>query len=218
MRNIHFDLDGTILDIRRRFYSIYIDTVKELGGGALSEEVYWEAKREQLPEVLIAKKSNIENVQKYIRLRKERLELPKYLKYDELIPPVLESLSELKKNNRIVLVTLRKSKGNLYKQLQRLKIEPLFDRVLIGGVGGEGEEQWRFKAKLISTDSHFKPQNSIIIGDTEADILAGKNLGIITIAVLSGIRSKNELLSSQPDYIIKDIGQLKNVLNFLDGS
>jgi len=214
MRTFYFDLDGTILDIRCRLYSIYIDIVNELGGEALSEEVYWQAKREQLPEEVIANKSNIENVQKYLRLRKESLELPKYLKYDELIPQASESLSELKKNSQMVLVTLRKSKENLYQQLRRFKIEPLFDKVLIGG---DGEEQWRFKAKIISSDSHFEPQDSIIVGDTETDIHAGKFLNIGTIAVLSGIRSKNKLVLSQPDYIIKDISQLKNVLNnFLD--
>lgn len=214
MRTFYFDLDGTILDIRCRLYSIYIDIVKELGGEALSEEVYWQAKREQLPEEVIARKSNVENVQKYIGLRKENIELPKYLKYDELIPQALESLSELKKNNQMVLVTLRKSKENLYQQLRRFKIEPLFDKVL---TGSDGEEQWRFKAKIISSDSHFEPQDCFIVGDTETDILAGKFLNIGTIAVLSGIRSKNKLVLSQPDYIIKDISQIKNVLkNFLD--
>lgn len=209
MRTFYFDLDGTILNVRRRLYSIYIDIVNELGGEALSKEVYWQAKRGQLPEELIANKSNIENVQKYIRLRKERIELPEYLEYDKIIPQALESLTELKKNNRIALATLRKSKENLFKQLQRLKIEHLFDRVLIGG---NGEEQWRLKAKIISSDNYFEPQDSVIVGDTEADILAGKFLNIGTIAVLSGIRSKNTLVLSQPDYIIKDISQLRDVL------
>jgi phosphoglycolate phosphatase-like HAD superfamily hydrolase len=212
MRTLYFDLDGTILDVSQRIYSVYLDVVNVLGGKALAEEVYWEAKREQLPEEVIAKKSNVENVPKYIRLRQERLESPEYLKYDELIPRAWESLSELKKNNQLVLVTLRKSKENLHQQLRRFKIEPLFDKVL---VGGDGEERWGFKAEIISSDSHFAPQDSIIIGDSEADILAGKKLRITTIAVLSGIRSKKKLLSIKPDYIIEDISQLKNMLDNL---
>lgn len=214
MRTLYLDLDGTILDVRRRLYSIHRDTVKDLGGEALPEEVYWEAKRQQLPEEIMAKKSNVDNVQKYIGLRRGKLELPEYLEYDELIPHALESLSELKRSNRLVLVTGRKSKENLYKQLQRFKIAPLFDRVL---TGGDSEEQWRLKVRLICSDSHFEPQDSVIIGDTEADILAGKNLHMTTIAVLSGIRSKNKLVSSQPDHIIEDIAQFKNILdNFIN--
>lgn len=209
MRTLYFDLDGTILDVSQRIYSVYLDMVNVLGGKALAKEVYWEAKREQLPEEVIAKESQIEDVPKYIRLRQERLESPEYLKYDELIPRARESLSELKKNNQLVLVTLRQSKENLYQQLRRFKIEPLFNKVL---VGGGSEERWRFKAEIISSDSHFEPQASIIIGDSEADILAGKKLEITTIAVLSGIRSKKKLLSIKPDYIIEDISQLKNML------
>ena len=214
MRTLYFDLDGTILDIRCRLYSIYVDIVKELNGAALSEEVYWKAKREQLPEELIAKRSNIESLPKYIRLRKARIELPKYLECDKLIPQALESLSELSKNNRMMLVTLRKSKQNLYQQLRKFKIEPLFDGVL---VGDDGEERWRSKAKIISNDSRFEPRDCSIVGDTEADILAGKNLNIITIAVLSGIRSEKKLLLNHPDYVIDDVTQLKNVLDRFPG-
>lgn len=210
MRTFYFDLDGTILDVRRRLYSIYVDIVNELGGEALSGGIYWRAKRGQMPEELVAKKSNIGNIQTYIRLRQERMELPEYLVYDMLVPKALESLSELKKTNRIVLVTLRKSKKNLYEQLQRLSIESLFNRILLGG---DSEEQWRLKAKIISSDDYFEPQNSVIVGDTETDILAGKFLNIGTIAVLSGVRSKNKLVLSQPDYIIKDISQLRHVLS-----
>ena len=212
MRTFYFDLDGTVLDIRCRLYSIYTDVVKELGGKALSEEAYWAAKREQFPEELIAKRGNVQNFSQYAKLRKEKLELPEYLDYDKLIPQAIESLSGLKKNGRIVLVTLRKSKENLYRQLRRLEIWSLFDKVL---VGNDAEEGWRGKAKIISSDSHFAPQDSVIIGDSEADVLAGKNLNIITVAVLSGIWSKDKLLLSYPDYIIEDITHLKSVLDNL---
>lgn len=212
MRTLYLDLDGTILNIEPRLYSIYADVVKSLGGEAFSKEVYWTAKRDQLPEELIAKRGNVQNLSQYAKLRGEKLELPEYLDYDKLTPQAIESLLELKENSRIVLVTLRKSKENLYRQLQRLKIRALFDEILVGNAGEEG---WRCKAKTISSNSHFVSQDSIIIGDSEADILAGKNLNMITVAVLSGIRSKNKLLLSQPDYIIEDISGLKTVLNNL---
>jgi len=210
MRTLYFDLDGTILDVSSRLHSVYLDIVNQLGGEPLSKEVYWQAKKEQLSEDTIAKKSKIDNTSKYMQLRKERIELPKYLKHDKLIPRALESLSELKKDNQMVLVTLRNSTENLHQQLRRFKIEPLFDKVL---VGSNGKERWSLKAKIIRSDNLFEPRKAIIIGDTEADILAGKNLNMLTIAVLSGIRGRKELLSSQPDYIINDITQLRNAID-----
>jgi len=210
MRTLYFDLDGTILDVSSRLYSVYLDIVNQLDGEPLPKEVYWQAKREQLSEGTIAKRSKIDNASKYVQLRKERIELPKYLKHDKLIPRALESLSELKKDNQMVLVTLRNSTENLYQQLRRFRIEPLFDKVL---VGNNGKERWSSKAKIIRSDNLFEPRRAIIVGDSEADILAGKNLNILAIAVLSGIRGRKELLSTHPDCIINDITQLRNALD-----
>lgn len=212
MRTFYLDLDGTILDIEPRLYSIYMDVIESLGGDVLSKEVYWAAKQEQLSEEIIVKRSNIQDFSCYDRLRKEKLELPEYLDCDKLIPRAVESLLELKRDNRIVLVTLRKSRENLYQQLRRLKILSLFDKVLIGN---DGEKGWKCKANLIGSDGHFIRQDSIIVGDSEADILAGKSLNVTTVAVLSGIRNKDKLLLSQPDYVIKDISNLKSVLKDL---
>ncbi len=216
MRTFYFDLDGTILEVKERLYSLYVDIVSELGGKTLAKGVYWQAKRGQMPEEIIAQKSNIANVPRYISLRQERIELPEYLEYDKLIPQALESLTLLKQNNRIALVTLRKSRSNLFGQLHKLALEHLFDRVLIGD---EGEGQgWQLKAKMISSEEGFEVQGAVIIGDTETEIRAGKFLNISTVAVLSGMRTKNKLAVHQPDYIIKDISQMSSVLGNLPGS
>ena len=49
------------------------------------------------------------------------------------------------------------------------------------------------------------PVKGMIIGDTEADIITGKNLGLYSIGVLSGIRSEDFLKKLNPDLIIKSI-------------
>ena len=49
-----------------------------------------------------------------------------------------------------------------------------------------------------------------MIGDTEADIIAGNELSIKTIAVLNGIRTREFLLKSDPNFICKSIKDLLN--------
>ena len=44
-----------------------------------------------------------------------------------------------------------------------------------------------------------------VIGDTEADILTGRELKASTVGVLTGIRNNDLLQSYKPDYIIKNI-------------
>ena len=50
----------------------------------------------------------------------------------------------------------------------------------------------------------------IVIGDTETDIIAGNELGLKTIAVLNGIRTKELLLKSNPDFICNSVEDLLN--------
>lgn len=48
------------------------------------------------------------------------------------------------------------------------------------------------------------PQQTLIVGDTWTDIVAGKNAGIATCAVLYGIGNTVELLQQNPDYVFQD--------------
>lgn len=50
-------------------------------------------------------------------------------------------------------------------------------------------------------------------GDSEIDILEGKNSSCgITVGVLSGAQTKEQLETAQPDYILQEISELKNLL------
>lgn len=209
--NIYIDLDGTILDISERYYKIYYDIVVSFSGKPLSKERYWELKRKKVSEEEILKLSDISDIYTCIKKRLERIESVEYLKHDTLLPGSLDTLITLKnKSNRLILVTLRKSMENLYKQLTCLGILHLFDKILVTNTN---KDQWLIKSKLIvKGDEHFDKTNSVIVGDTEVDILAGKVLGIKTVSVLTGIRSRDILLANKPDYIINSIKELPNII------
>ena len=51
-----------------------------------------------------------------------------------------------------------------------------------------------------------------MVGDTEADILMAKKLGLTSIAVSSGIRSRNFLANLDPDYIITGVEKLPQLM------
>ncbi len=203
MRTIYLDLDGTILDVKQRLCAIYLDAIKELGGRALPVETYWQAKRTHLAEETIARYSDLKDTRRYTRLRIDKLEASIYLNYDRLLPLALESLENLRSNNRLVLVTMRRHRERLNHQLRRLAVRPLLNKVLLRGCEGDGT-----KVDMIRSDIGVGLSSCIIVGDTESDILAGKSLGMSTVAVLSGIRNRNTLVRCCPDRIIEDISQL----------
>ncbi len=54
-------------------------------------------------------------------------------------------------------------------------------------------------------------KDAILVGDTDKDILAGKNAGIKTVGVTYGWIGE-EIKKSQPDFVIDDIEELLDIL------
>ena len=78
-------------------------------------------------------------------------------------------------------------------------IDKIFEKILIG----------KSKYKIIGGyDSYNK--RSVIVGDTETDILAGKRFGLKTVAVTNGMRNRNFLKKYKPDVLIDDFLKLKH--------
>lgn len=50
------------------------------------------------------------------------------------------------------------------------------------------------------------------IGDTAADILEGKNAGVVTACVLTGSQTRESLQELQPDYMLNDIRDLIEIV------
>ena len=56
----------------------------------------------------------------------------------------------------------------------------------------------------------------VVVGDSVADIKAGKAAGAITVAVLSGIFSREELEREKPDLILENVNKLPDFLESLE--
>ncbi len=208
--NIYLDLDGTLIDISERYFQAYSDSVISFGIKPLSKNKYWQLKKEKYSLKDIVELNCGEDLVLSIMKNLEYcIEQTEYLKLDKLIPGAIETLNILKQNHRLVLVTLRKHKTNLDKQLKALRIEFYFDKILDGVDAGVPH---RIKADLIKGDSVFHGKNSLIVGDTEVDIMAGKILDIQTAAVLTGIRTEKLLSEEKPNYILQNISNLPSLI------
>ena len=69
---------------------------------------------------------------------------------------------------------------------------------------------------LYNQISEINISDTIIIGDSEMDIYCGKNAGSKTCAVSYGYRTKEELLKTNPDFLIDKLFDLTNILNYSD--
>ena len=71
----------------------------------------------------------------------------------------------------------------------------------------------RLKADLIESTFNALDPGDIIVGDTETDILTGQELGIRTVAVLSGMRTEDVLQAVGPDFVFKDLTQAAKAID-----
>jgi len=207
MTTLYLDLDGTLIDVSERYYRIYEELVLSAEGDPLEKSEYWRLRRQGVPESeLLGELRTSEESSDLLALRTAKLEAAEYLKYDQVVPGALETLRSLKDRAQLVLVTLRKAITELEQQLQTLGLSPYFDQVLCASERVDSNSVP--KATLISENPWFKVEGSLIVGDSEADILAGRLLGIKSIAVLSGIREREILVRYEPDYIIDSLAAL----------
>jgi phosphoglycolate phosphatase len=206
-----FDLDGPILDVSEKYYRIYSDILSQNGFKVLTKSEYWNAKREKVAEKEILQKSMAEPFfEKYQYERALLIESDPYLVYDKLQDSAVQILESLSKGNVLVLVTLRTLPEQLHKQLDYLNLKKYFTQILTSAE--ETQPRWEIKYRLIrSFIEKQETHTSILIGDTETDILAGRNLGFKTIAVLNGIRSNRALKEAEPTYIINSIREILNI-------
>jgi phosphoglycolate phosphatase len=57
-----------------------------------------------------------------------------------------------------------------------------------------------------------EPRHALMVGDTPADVLAGKAAGTMTCAVTYGFGTREALLDCAPDYVIDSFGELADVV------
>jgi phosphoglycolate phosphatase len=210
-RVIFFDLDGTILDVSERNYQVYKNILKKYNRKFLSKKVYLELKRNRTPIQEILKKTNADDIIKQFKKEWDDLiEKEEYLKLDKISQNRKFFLLKLKKKYSLILVTLRHNQDALYYQLREKKLINIFHKILVIS-GKKAKNKWKVKLKLIKSFGKYDG-NSIMVGDTESDILTGKKLGIKTVAIWSGMRNKKILKKFKPDYLFKDITKMKKIL------
>lgn len=202
---VFFDLDGTLLDVSERNYRVYSELVAEFGGTPMPKDVYWDLKRKKTKWPVLLPKSqlspNLEDA--FLESFIPRIEAIEYLRLDVLFPDSLSVVAALAARYSCDLVSLRRNAANLEEELAWLNLRPHFTKVLSGHSESDGYDK---KIELIRNE--LGGGKGVIIGDTEADIVTGKELGLTTIAVTSGIRDEHFLRALEPDYIVKHISEV----------
>lgn len=219
------DFDGPIVDVSKRYYSTYqlalADTQefyrrqgRTLSIQTLQKQQFWQMKQDRVPDVEIAMRSGLhgEQIDFFLGRVIEIVNQPTLLNLDRLQPGVSWALALLHSQRvRLVLVTLR-CQEQATQILRNYGLTRLFS-----GIYGTNDRDAAYhnyaegKTKLLAKAIDEQPlltgrqQSAWMIGDTEADLLAGQALSIPTIALTCGIRSRMYLKQFHPTCIHTDL-------------
>jgi len=207
------DLDGTLIDNSLRHHWAYSQSLKELGCPSLSFAEYWKLKRQAIamPQIL-SYTTPIELYPAFRRYWFKLIENEKALTRDQLFPDAISALRQLSHQFELVLVTARRNRSGLIKELKHFSLDKYFSLILsdyseiIDKTDGDLTKEMLLQAASV--------QRTLIayVGDADEDIVAAQSLGLIAVAVASGIRGLTILSEYEPDVLCQHIGEVPKAL------
>jgi len=116
---IFINLEGTLLDVRDRYYAVYSDLLTQSGFKTFDHATYWSFKRLSFEERAIVTRSACDGfVDDYLLEHEHLIEDPAYLMLDELQPCVIDQLSNWSQNHQIYITCTRREYQPLITQLE----------------------------------------------------------------------------------------------------
>ena len=206
-RNIIFDFDGTLTDSRRDIAGAQLWALRTLGFEAYREEDLYSLIGKPLHETFsrLLPEAHHHRIPEVMALYAEYYP-PRALQTTVLFPGVRETLTLLRSRGHRLAVASTKKGAGIKRATDHFGITELFDRL-------QGSDGIPFKPApdvLLAILSHlnWNPSETLMVGDTDADILAGKNAGVTTCAVTYGALTHEELLEYRPDFVIHRMDEL----------
>ena len=214
MKNVDlivFDLDGTLVDSRQDIANAVNFTLKELG-----------LRQKSLTEVTSYIGNGVKELikkslgEKKVALFDKALSLfenyySKHSSDNSVLYPGVKEVLEFFKNKRKIIITNR----NYEFAVLTLKLKGIYGYFehIIGGddVGCMKPSSCHLDKSMYSLK--VAKEKTIMVGDMDIDILAGRNAGVVTCGVTYGLGKKEDILKARPDYVIDNVLKLKEIID-----
>jgi phosphoglycolate phosphatase len=221
-RTLFCDFDGPIADVSDRYYATYrlgLDqlqtrSAETLAIRHLSKAQFWTFKQNRVPDRQIAHWSGLEThqIDQFLNLVGQWVNHDSLLGLDLPQPGVRQALDQLRRNSvRIVIVTLR-CPEQVHQFLHHHHLAWAVDQVfgpsdINAAYANRANHKIELLQQAIIQQQYlgFSTVQSLMVGDTEADIMAGQTHGLDTIALTCGIRSRRYLKTFRPSRLLPDL-------------
>jgi HAD superfamily hydrolase (TIGR01509 family) len=209
-KGIFLDLDGTIVDSREAYYEAARTAFQEMGQKPLEPEATLEIPRrlerkQPLNDIIKGDTHKFLDVylRTYYSITAEKT---------RPLPNVSTALETLAKKAKLALITMRRvPKENIINELKHFGMAQYFTYIVTALDTHKPKPSPEALIKCVKAID-VQICDCIIAGDSISDIKAGNAAGAKTVAVLSGLFSREELANERPDLILKDVTALPNFI------
>lgn len=211
IKNVVFDLDGTLMSSSSTIYKCTLRTFKEFNILAeLPEEEFNNRIGHHFGDIFREMNIDVPDLENFIDKYKSL-----YFDYidDSLVfPNVVEMLKEMRNRKIPVSLLTTKAQDQAERILEHFELSDYFN-IIMGRRPGIAIKPAPDALLKICKDIGVPADYTLMVGDSELDIKCGKNAGALTCAVTFGYRTEEDLRSQNPDYIISDMLDLVKIIS-----
>jgi phosphoglycolate phosphatase len=210
IKHVTFDLDGTLINSASTIYKSTLKALNVLNINAVIKE-------KEFNRMIGAHFINIFNEFKIVVKDFDQfIEIYKGFYFDfidesKFYPGVIEILQYLQQKQICLSLLTTKGQDQAEKIIQHFNLDKYFNFIM-GRRDGVGHKPSAEPLLFICRETGAKPEETLMVGDTELDIMCGRNANASTCAVTYGYRTKDKLEAEKPDYIISDLLKLKEII------
>lgn len=205
-----FDLDGTLADTLPLIYEAFNDAFEPVTGTLLAPEeirgLFGPPDNYVIRNVLGPREAPA-GIDRYVDTYRRR-----HHELVELYEGMADLLTDLRDLGVCLAVVTGKSRSTALMTLDLLGVLDRFE-VIYAGDDVERQKPDPMALHLALRDlAHDDPATAAMIGDSAADVIAGKAVGVATIGVLWGSPDHADLLAAGPDVVCGTMADLRAAL------
>lgn len=210
------DLDGTLVDSKTTILKATLSSFKELNiEASIQEDKFNRMIGMHFIDIFDEFKIDVPDFNKFISIYKAL-----YFNFidDSLLYSNVEMvLKYLNEEGIKTSLLTTKSQDQADKIIEHFDLRKNLNYVM-GRRNGVTHKPSAEPLLIICDKLNTLPAETLIVGDTELDIECGKNAGSISCGVTYGYRTEEILKKYNPDYLISDFSELKNIISNNDSA
>lgn len=204
MKNIIFDWSGVIKDAFEAHLWVVNRIFKKYG---LKELTFDELKKEWEEPYMLFFNKYLPN----LTLEEEKsnywegISNKDYPK-SKAFPGIVELIKNLKTNGNYIAMITSDLSESIFSEIKQFGLDNIFDDVIT-----KVHDKTEAVSSLIKKNN-FRIDETFIVGDSNNEITAARNLGIKSVAVTWGIATEKRLIEAKPDFLVHNIKDLEQVI------